>query len=69
MYILRKRQFYFASDASSDSESEEDRKSATTTVVEDKDVGATCKPVDRDDNEAANRETMVMQLSDVVNQL
>ncbi|OBU00196.1 hypothetical protein VE01_01848 [Pseudogymnoascus verrucosus] len=67
-YILRKRRFYLASDAQSDSKEEEDGKStsefATTMEVEDRDAeGSTAKPV------VVTRRTVGIQLSDVVTQI
>lgn len=67
-YILRKRRFYLASDAQSDSEEEEDGKStsefATAVEVEDRDAeGSTAKPV------VVTRRTVGIQPSDVVTQI
>ncbi|OBT75660.1 hypothetical protein VF21_05148 [Pseudogymnoascus sp. 05NY08] len=73
-YILRKRRFYLASDAQSDSEEEEDGKStsefATALEVEDRDAeGSAAKSVGVDNNGAVTRGKEGMQLSDLVTQL
>ena len=72
-YVLRKRRFYLASDAPSDSE-EEDGKSTeefgTVVEVEDRDAeGSTTKTVGVDNRVDVTRGTGGMQLSDVVTQL
>ncbi|KFY94585.1 hypothetical protein V498_03852 [Pseudogymnoascus sp. VKM F-4517 (FW-2822)] len=72
-YIMRKRHFHLAADAASDEESDEDGKSTSglSTFVEvgDSDAEDSGKPVGVDDEVAAARERVGMQLSDMVSQL
>lgn len=73
-YVLRKRRFYLASDATLDEEEEEDGKSTeefgTALEVEDRDAeDSTAKSVGVDNEVAGTRGAVGMQLSDVVTQL
>lgn len=72
-YSMRKRLFYLAADAASDEESDDDGKSTSglSTFVEvgDSDVEDSTKPVGVDDEVAAARERVGMQLADMVSQL
>ncbi|KFX85930.1 hypothetical protein V490_09315 [Pseudogymnoascus sp. VKM F-3557] len=73
-HILRKRRFYLATDAASDSESESDGKStlefATAVEVEDRDTRQSItQQLGADNKVSGTKETLVMQLSDVITQL
>jgi hypothetical protein len=73
-HILRKRRFYLATDAASDSESESDGNStaefATAVEVEDRDTRQSItQPLGADNKASDTKETLVMQLSDVITQL
>ncbi|KFY40333.1 hypothetical protein V495_05481 [Pseudogymnoascus sp. VKM F-4514 (FW-929)] len=73
-HILRKRRFYLSTNAASDSESESDGKStlefATAVEVEDRDTRQSItQPLGADNKVSDTKETLVMQLSDVITQL
>lgn len=73
-HVLRKRRFYLATDAASDTESESDGKStsefATAVEVEDRDAkDSTPKKMGSGNKVSDTKGTLGMQLSDVIAQL